>query len=198
MYRRWKATWSNPLRRDADRTRTRTHAAFALTCLLAVIVGVTLGRAAWTGGHRAAEEIARHRHAVAATTVGETTHRAGDRPGSPPITVATATWHYPAHRTHTATVGVPAATRSGDTVRVWVDDNGRVATGPPDPARVALDAAAVGAGALAGTVLVGGAVVAVRLRVVDARCARAWDSEWAGVEPLWSGRSRPGPGAGED
>ncbi|MFD5412529.1 Rv1733c family protein [Streptomyces nojiriensis] len=198
MYRRSKGTGGNPLRREADRTRTRMHAAFALTCLLAVVAGAALGRAAWTDGRRAAEDTARHRHTVTATTVGGATYRAGDRPSGPPFTVATATWSYPAHRTHTAPVRVPAATRSGDTIRVWVDDDGRAADAPPDQAHIALNAAAAGAGALTGIVLVGGALVTVRLRIVDARSARAWASEWAGIEPLWSGRPRPGPGAGDD
>ncbi|MET3984468.1 hypothetical protein ABIC27_002341 [Streptomyces sp. PvR034] len=53
MHHWTKGTRTNPLRRDADRARTRTHAVFALTCLLAVIAGVALGRAAWKDGHRA-------------------------------------------------------------------------------------------------------------------------------------------------
>lgn len=95
MRQRTRGTGGNPLRRDADRTRTRMHAAFVLTCLLAVIAGVALGRAAWMDGNRAAEDIARHRHTVTATTVSETTYRAGDQPSSRPATVATATWRYP-------------------------------------------------------------------------------------------------------
>ncbi|MCX5150760.1 hypothetical protein OHB36_29075 [Streptomyces sp. NBC_00320] len=171
------------------------HAAFALTCLLAVIAGFALGQAAWQDGHRTAENVARHRHTVTATTIGEASYRAGVRPSSAPATVATATWHYPSHRAHTETVPVPAGTRNGDTVRVWVDETGSAAAAPPGQADIALNAVGIGAGALAGTVLVGGALVAVRLRIVDARSARAWDSEWAGIEPLWSGRLRPGQGA---
>ncbi|MFE1896974.1 hypothetical protein [Streptomyces yangpuensis] len=198
MHHRTKGTGANPLRRDADRTRTRMHAAFALTCLLAVVAGFALGRAAWTDGHHSAVIVARHRHVVTATTIGETAHRAGDRPSSRPVTVATATWHYPAQRPHTETVPVPAETRKGDTVRVWTDDAGSAAAAPPGRADIALNAVALGAAAVAGIVLVGGGLVAVRLRTVDARSARAWESEWAGVEPLWSGRPHPGPGAGDD
>lgn len=198
MHRRTKGTGANPLRRDADRTRTRMRAAFALTCLLAVIAGFTLGRSAWTDGHRTAENIARHRHTVTATTVGETTYRAGELPSSRPVTVATATWHYPSQRPHTATVPVPAGTRHGDTVRLWVDGNGTAAAAPPSRSDIALNAVGIGTGALAGIVLVGGALVAVRLRIVDARSARSWESEWADIEPRWSGRLRPGQGAGDD
>ncbi|MGW2997749.1 Rv1733c family protein, partial [Streptomyces sp. NPDC001193] len=182
----------------ADRTRTRMHAVFALTCLLAFVAGFVFGQAAWTDGHRSAETVARHRHTVTASTVGETTYLAGDQPGSRPVTVAAATWHYPSQRPHTETIPVPAGTRNGDTVRIWVDGNGTVAVAPPSQAEIALNAVGIGTGALAGIVLVGGAFVAVRLRIVDTRSARAWESEWAGVEPLWSGRLRPGQGAGDD
>ncbi|MFB7176397.1 hypothetical protein ACFCYI_01640 [Streptomyces sp. NPDC056257] len=198
MHHPTKGTGANPLRRAADRTRTHMHAAFALTCLLAVIAGFALGRAAWTDGHRTAENVARHRHTVTATTVGETSYRAGDQPSSRPVTVAAATWRYPTQRPHTETIPVPVGTRNGDTVRVWVDDTGRAATAPPRRADIVLNAVAIGTGALAGIVLAGGALVAVRLRIVDTRSARSWESEWAGVEPLWSGRLRPGQGAGDD
>ncbi|MFI7355347.1 hypothetical protein ACIBTP_15505 [Streptomyces avidinii] len=174
------------------------RAAFALTCLLAVIAGFALGRAAWTDGHRTAENIARHRHTVTATTIGDTGYRAGLQPSSRPVSVVTATWHYPSQRSHTETIPVPAGTRNGDTVRVWVDENGSAAAAPPGQADIALNAVGIGTGALAGIVLVGSAVVAVRLRIVDARSARDWESEWAGIEPLWSGRLRPGQGAGDD
>ncbi|MFG2616435.1 hypothetical protein ACGFXC_02325 [Streptomyces sp. NPDC048507] len=174
------------------------RAVFALTCLLAVVVGFVLGRAAWTDGDRTAENIARHRHTVTATTVSETTYRTGDQPSSRPVPVATASWRYPSQRLHTETVPVPAGTRNGDTVRVWVDADGRAATAPPSRADIVLDALGVGAGALSGIVLVGGCLVAVRLRIVDARSARSWESEWAGVEPLWAGRLRPEQGAGDD
>ncbi|MDK9495965.1 hypothetical protein QEZ40_007453 [Streptomyces katrae] len=174
------------------------HAAFALTCLLALAVGFALGRAAWTDGQRTAENIARHRHTVTATTVGETTYRAGDRPSSRPVTVATATWRYPSQRPHTETIPVPAGTRNGGTVRVWVDDNGRAANGPPRPADIGVNAVGIGVGALAGIVLVGGGLVFTRILIVDARSTRAWETEWANIEPLWSGRLRPGQGAGDD
>ncbi|MEV6731075.1 MULTISPECIES: hypothetical protein [unclassified Streptomyces] len=193
-----RTTGANPLKRGSDRTRTRMHAAFALTCLLAVIAGFVLGRVAWTDGNRAAEDMGRHRHTVTATAVSETTYRSGERPSTAPVTVATATWHYPSQRPHTQTIPVPAGTRKGDPVRVWVDGNGNVATAPPDQTYIALNAVGVGAGALAGIVLVGGALVVVRLRIVDARSARAWETEWASLEPVWSGRLRPGQGAGDD
>ncbi|MCB5180857.1 Rv1733c family protein [Streptomyces antimicrobicus] len=188
---------ANPLRRKADRTRTRLRLAFAVACLVAVFCGVAAGRASWTGSSRAAESIARHRHEVSAVTVGETFYLAGARPRGAPADVARATWHYPLDRSHTDTVPVPRGTRAGDTVRVWVDDAGHEASAPPGTADVALDAFGVGAGALTGVLLVSGLLVRGGLRLVDARSSRAWETEWESVEPLWSGRLRPGHGAGD-
>ncbi|MFJ9643523.1 hypothetical protein [Streptomyces sp. NPDC101206] len=186
---------ANPLRRKADRARTALHAAFAVACLIAVVCGAVVGWAAWTDGRHTAETVARHRHVVMAVTVGGTTYRAGGRPSDRTTTVAAATWHYPPDRAHRETVSVPPGTRQGDTVRVWVDDRGNAVAAPPDTAELALEAFVFGTAAFMGTLLVSGVLVAFGLRIVDARCARAWESEWEDVEPLWTGRMRPDQGA---
>ncbi|WP_423834491.1 Rv1733c family protein [Streptomyces manipurensis] len=198
MHHRSPAAGGNPLRRDADRTRTRLRAAFALACLLAVVCGVAVGRTAWTDAGRDAAEIARHRHSVAAVTVGETTHRAGDGPSTRPVTVARATWRDHENRVHTETVPVPVVTRSGDTVRLWVDDAGQAASAPPGTPDIALNAIGLGTGAAGAVALAAGVALYARQRIVDARSARAWEREWESVEPRWSGRLRPGQGAGDD
>ncbi|MFF4427330.1 hypothetical protein ACFY04_42540 [Streptomyces sp. NPDC001549] len=198
MHHRRPGRERNPLRRDADRTRARLRAAFMLACLLAVICGVAVGRSAWTDAGRAAAEIARHRYSVTAVTVGETTYRAGPGPTTRPVPVAPATWRDTSHRVHTETVPVPAATRNGETVRLWIDDQGDATTAPPGTAHIALNAISLGTGAAAGIMLAAGAAVHARLRIVDARSGRAWASEWASVEPRWSGRLRPGQGSGDD
>ncbi|MFJ7165162.1 hypothetical protein ACIQUV_06655 [Streptomyces globosus] len=195
MNHRTSGPAANPLRRGADRTRSLLHAAFTLACLIAVFCGAVAGWTAWTDGSRAAEEIARHRHVVTATAVGGTGYRAGGGLRGQPVTVAPATWKYPPDRTHRGTVAVPADTRSGDTVRVWVDDRGRPATAPPGTPDTALEAFGLGTLTLTGILLVSGALVRAGLRIVDVRTSRAWESEWEGVEPVWSGRLRPGRGA---
>ncbi|MFJ3921771.1 hypothetical protein [Streptomyces sp. NPDC090022] len=198
MHDRTPERGGNPLRRKADRTRGRLHATFAVACVIAVICGVVVGRTAWTEAGRAAEVVARHRHSVAAVTVGETTYRAGDRPGQRTITVAPADWQYPTGRAHTGTVPVPANARKGDSVRVWVDDHGSVASAPRGTAEIALEAFGLGAVALTVTLLVSGLLVRIGLRTVDARSARAWEAEWEEVEPVWTGRLRPDQGADDD
>lgn len=198
MHHRTPGAGGNPLRRDADRSRARLRATFMLACLLAVICGVAVGRSAWTDASRAAAEIARHRSPVTAVTVGSTTYRAGSGPGTRPVPVAPATWRDTSHRVHTETVPVPAATRNGATVRLWIDGKGNATTAPPGTADIAVNAISLGIGASAGIALAAGAVVYVRQRVVDARSGRAWESEWESVEPRWSGRLRPGQGGAGD
>ncbi|AXE24242.1 hypothetical protein C0216_12950 [Streptomyces globosus] len=195
MNHRTSGRAANPLRRRADRTRFRLHAAFVLACLIAVFCGAAAGWTAWTDSSRAAEAVARHRHAVTATTVGGTSYRAEDGPSGRTLTVAPATWNYPPDRTHRHTVSVPAETRTGDTVRVWVDDRGNPAAAPPGTPEVVFEAFGLGTLALTGILLVSGALVRVGLRIVDVRASRAWESEWESVEPVWSGRLRPGQGA---
>ncbi|MFE9483741.1 hypothetical protein ACFYNM_34760 [Streptomyces spororaveus] len=198
MYHRRLEVEKNPLKRGADRTRARLRATFMLACLLAVICGAVVGERAWTDTRRTAAETARHRHSVTAVTVGETTYRAGSGPSTRPVPVAPATWRDTSHRVHTETVPVPAATRNGETVRLWVDDQGNATTAPPGTAHIALNAISLGAGASAGIALAAGSMVYARLRIVDARSGQAWESEWESVEPRWSGRLRPEQGADDD
>ncbi|MFD0268237.1 hypothetical protein ACFVGY_16925 [Streptomyces sp. NPDC127106] len=186
---------ANPLRRKADGARTGLHAAFAVACLIAVVCGAVVGWSAWTDGSRTAATVVPHRHAVMAVTVDGTTYQAGGGPSDRTITVAPVTWHYPPDRAHRETVSVPPGTRKGDTVRVWVDDRGNAVAAPPDTAELALEAFGFGTVALTGTLLVSGVLVRFGLRIVDARCARAWETEWEDVEPLWTGRLRPDQGA---
>ncbi|MER7730003.1 hypothetical protein ABTX80_03870 [Streptomyces erythrochromogenes] len=190
-----RTSGANPLRRRADRTRTHLHAVFAVGCLIAVICGIAIGRDAWTDSGRAAEALTRHRHVVTATAVGGTSHRTGPGANERPVVVAPVTWQYPADRRHAETVPVPAGTRRGDTIRVWVDDRGDAATTPPAAADLAVQAFGLGVMAATGITLLAGALVRVGIGVVDARSARAWESEWEDVEPRWTGRLRPGPGA---
>ncbi|MFE3287577.1 hypothetical protein ACFXJJ_31355, partial [Streptomyces sp. NPDC059233] len=172
--------------------------AFVLACMVAVFCGVAVGRTAWTDAGRDAAEAARHRHSVTAVTVGETTYRAGAGPSTHPVTVARATWRDPARRVHTETVPVPAATRRGDAVSLWTDDHGNAAAAPPGTIDIALNAIGLGAGASVGIALAAGGVLYARLRLVNARSAQEWEREWETVEPAWSGRLRPGQGAGDD
>ncbi|MFJ5547459.1 hypothetical protein [Streptomyces sp. NPDC093225] len=187
----------DPLRRAADRTRTRWHAAFALACVLAVIAGVLAALTVRAADTRSTQEQARHRHRVTATITAEPTLIGPTRFGVLGTT-AHATWQYPAGAEHTGTIPVASRTHAHDRVPLWVDDEGAAVPRPSSATDIDLDAAGVGASVCALTALCTGAAVHVRLRRVEAGVLRDWDREWEQVEPLWTGRLRPGPGAGDD
>ncbi|MFJ6939710.1 hypothetical protein [Streptomyces sp. NPDC101132] len=187
----------NPLRRAADRTRARWHAAFALACVLAVAVGVLAALAVRTADTRTAQAQAAHRHRVTATVTAAPTPAVAARSGGR-ATTAQAVWRYPADVEHTGTVPVAPRTRARDRVPLWVDDRGEAARAPATARDIVLTAVGVGAGVCALTALCAGGVVHLRLRRVQAQSLRAWEQEWEQVEPRWTGRLRPGPGAGDD
>ncbi|MFJ5551790.1 hypothetical protein [Streptomyces sp. NPDC093225] len=198
MFHRRTPTGAGPLHRAADRARTRWHAVFVLACALAVIAGVLAALAVRDADTRTAQEQARHRHRVTATVVAEPTVVTAGRSGGFGLT-ARAVWRYPAAGAeHAGTITVPFRTHAHDRVPLWVDDGGRAAAGPASATDIGLNAAGLGACVCAATVLGAGAVVHLRLRRVEAGSLRDWDREWEVVEPLWTGRLRPGPGAGDD
>ncbi|MEU2391269.1 hypothetical protein [Streptomyces sp. NPDC007369] len=196
---RGAGTGANPLRRGADRARSRWHAVFALACVLAVLCAIGTGLAVHASGERAAEARARLLHRVTATTVAEPVGPEAARTAGPPGASAQATWRYPGSRVHTGPVPVPPRTPPGQAVTIWVDDAGDVSLRPPRTAdAITLDAIAAGAGALAAVVLCSGGLVSVRLRRIEAGSLRQWEREWERVEPYWSGRARPEQGADDD
>jgi hypothetical protein len=79
---------------------------------------------------------------------------------------------------------------AGETVRVWVDRDGRVV----DPPLTLVDAAAVGALAGVGIAIIGGFVLGSAWlglrRWLDRRNAAEWGRGWYRIEPEWSGRNR--------
>jgi len=89
---------------------------------------------------------------------------------------------------HEVTVTVGASRAVGETVEIWVDGEGRMVPAPVTAvtALMAGVVAAAGFVALGGVALLG-AWAAVR-RFTEARNAAAWTTEWARVEPEWSGR----------
>jgi hypothetical protein len=91
---------------------------------------------------------------------------------------------------HVAEVPVSYPRPAGDTVRLWVDRNGRITPAPLASA----DAVVIGATSGIGIAALGAAVLALLWcglrRLLDARNSVAWEQEWAEVEPVWSGRDR--------
>jgi hypothetical protein len=175
----------NPLRRTTDRLETGCTVLLVLALLaLWPWAGRQAAETAYRDVVRAnAAERAQH-HRIPATVAGPGV-AAGHR--SSGIAAVPARWTAPDGTTRTGTVYTGSDRRPGDTVAVWVDDRGRLA-GPPSHR-------SPGAGAAAAVVLTGCAIAAglagvrrlVR-RQFDHRRLRAWQAEWAAVEPDWSRR----------
>ncbi|GLW03095.1 hypothetical protein ACIP46_02845 [Streptomyces lavendulae] len=186
------------LRRPADRTRSRWLVALLLSSLAAVVCGVLAGLAVWDADSRAAQELARHRHPITATTVSAAEPGTGSQSGGRTETVAQVVWHYPATATHTGKISVPLQTRAGESVQLWVDDAGTVAEAPRSGADRGVSAAFAGVSVACVIALSAGAAVHFRLRLVEVRSLARWERDWEVVEPVWSGRTRSEPGPDDD
>jgi hypothetical protein len=85
---------------------------------------------------------------------------------------------------------VPAGTRAGQPVTIWLDRAGRPVAEPLDESAAVVAAIAGGAVVLlAGAVVLGFCWVGARSGIAVLN-ARGWDREWAQVEPQWTGRGR--------
>ncbi|MEV0489768.1 hypothetical protein AB0I23_06925 [Streptomyces atratus] len=166
--------------------------------LVAVFCGVVVGIKIWDADSVSAQQEARHRHQVTATTVSKAEDRPPARFAGASEATARAVWRYPAATPHTDTIVVSPHTPVGRTVTLWVDDSGRISAAPPSRGERIVQAAAAGACAMGVVALSAGMVVRLRLRRVETRSLARWDEEWELVEPRWSGRLRRGPGADDD
>ncbi|MFF7250143.1 hypothetical protein ACFZBU_40415 [Embleya sp. NPDC008237] len=83
---------------------------------------------------------------------------------------------------------MPLGGSVGDTPWIWPDTAGRPTTPPPTHDVIVVDEITAGMLTLSGTLMVtAGAFGPERLLVVRRR-VRAWERDWAAVEPGWSGR----------
>ncbi|QNP68772.1 hypothetical protein IAG44_04380 [Streptomyces roseirectus] len=183
---RWRR---NPLRRPSDVVENWTALALAVLLLVAApLTGALAGVWAQREGRAVAERLRAERHQVRAEVVGrvpDTPAAASGREQSYRVAVR---WSTPDGQFRTTTAPVPAGTRSGDRVDVWLDARGRGVRPPPSGAMVwqqTLSVAFCAAGATAGVVVVG--YVVFRRTALRHRLAE-WERDWARTEPLWTRR----------
>ncbi|MBB2941285.1 hypothetical protein FB565_000989 [Actinoplanes lutulentus] len=145
-------------------------------------LGWWAGRSSYLSDVRAEEWERTHVFAVTAQLVGEP---ASTPAGTVAPRAATAHWTAPDGTPRSGLVPVEPGSRSGDTIRVWVDDRGRLRGQPMDrdPMAQALMAAAAAVLCLAGAVA---GLRKIGLGLLDRHRARAWQREWLAVGPLWS------------
>jgi hypothetical protein len=191
MWTRRIARNRNPLRRTADRIEAWMTFGVVMTILLsAPLAGWSAGREIYRDDRRANAWEWQHWMRVSAVLlqdVSATTDQAGEGQPSPALALAPARWPGPGGTARTGMIVAGAARQVGDTVPIWVDDQGNVAgrPGQRSPVLDAIMTAILAAGAVA-------AGLAGLRRIViwglDHRRLRSWQAEWLVVEPQWSHR----------
>ncbi|MGG8592602.1 Rv1733c family protein, partial [Streptomyces lividans] len=180
----------NPLRRRSDVVEAWTK---VLVALLLFVAAPALGAATAWWGHGQAQAIVAEqraeRHHVRATVVDRTpgTLSTGELGGQHTYR-ATVHWKAPDGTEKSTTARVPADTRHGDTVDVWLDSRGQSVPPPSDSAEIWQHSATIGSFTTIGTVL----TVLLAHRAVRAVAMRhrmaEWDRDWALTEPQWTHR----------
>lgn len=180
---RWRR---NTLRRRSDRVEA----------WVVLVVGVLLWLGTPVAGVVAGVTLAAHAprpgadwHRVTAVAVQD----APATPGTGWTTVATDSTHVrtivrytpPGGTPHTGEAAVPAGTRAGGHVPVWLDGHGALRDNPSDPAQTQARAVIFGlmASTALGLVVVGGRGVV--LLTINHQRAVALEREWERIGPRW-------------
>jgi hypothetical protein len=176
----------NPLRRKSDRAETYILAG---SLAAAIAVAPFAAQLASQAGQAAAQRTQRSElassHEVKAVLLQSAGRTASGYPfGSEfPVRVR---WSTPGGPERTAQIVVPAGTREGSTVNVWVNTAGHLTSPPLNAGEVAGQADLASAGAIAGLALLYLCEAVVVRQVVNRRRLAAWDADWAVTEPAWN------------
>ncbi|MGH3675758.1 MAG: Rv1733c family protein [Mycobacterium sp.] len=127
----------DPLVRATDRIEALVLVLAVVVSLLAIPITAAAGTAVYDSLRQVYAEQADTRHTVAATVT--------DVPASQQIlrtatTTVSARWNA-AGAEHTGAVKAQSTTKTGDTVEIWVDNNGAQAPAPTPTTRAAMEAA---------------------------------------------------------
>jgi hypothetical protein len=186
---RWRR---NPLRRRSDVVEAWTALVVAVLVVLgAPLAGALTARWAHDEARAVAAQQRADRHRVRAEVVGATPDGLpavqGGARHSYRVTVR---WAEPGGAVRTTGAQVPAGTRGGDRVDVWLDARGRSVAPPPGDTAVWQHTVTVGTCAAGGTAAAVLLVHAAVRRTAMRRRMAEWDRDWALTEPLWTRRSR--------
>ena len=188
-------TGPRPAPEPADRLRrtaSRWEDALSVGLGLLVAIGLLVTWMAGAAAHgsvteRGAAEAA-ERTAVPAVVTERATSIGDPQSGQQALTVS---WTGPDGSARTGSTSLPGLYDVGDRITVWTGPDGELTT-PPSTGADAITVA-VAAGFL--TVVVWAVALAglghLGFRWTGRRFARAWELDWAAVEPRWSGRRTP-------
>jgi hypothetical protein len=182
-------TDGNPLRRGADKIDAWLAPA-AVALFLALCPAVALGMSAWAHAGNAAVVRAQQSWQPLKGVLLKAAPGPAESDGGSNIWMvwAPARWTAGGKTVH-GQAPVPAGSRAGSTVTVWLNRRGQVEVPPAGPSQVAglADTATViGLAALA--VLLAGVTWLTR-RALDRRRLACWETAWLAVGPRWSNLS---------
>jgi hypothetical protein len=164
------------------------------TAVLGLVVGIGAGG---TAAEHARQEAAQ-RVAVQATVLHDAAVTSAAPGTMSPRVVVDAGWTAPDGTPRTGPALVPAASRAGQVVPIWLDRSGAPVDAPDDGSGAAVVGITAGLVVLvaAGIVLtVTGLGVQHGIGVLN---ARGWEREWARVGPEWTGHGRHETGRATD
>lgn len=174
------------------RTASRWEDVLSVGLGLLVAIGLLV---AWLAGSSAHDRVlergateAAERTAVEAVVTERATSVADVQSGQQALTVS---WTAPDGSARTGGTSLPGMYQVGDRLTVWVGPDGQLTPPPSTPTDAVTVAGAAGFMTLVvwGVALVG--VGHLGFRWTGRRFARAWELDWADVEPQWSGRRTP-------
>ncbi|MEQ3549488.1 hypothetical protein WIS52_03305 [Pseudonocardia nematodicida] len=183
---------SRSTRGEAELLRRRTGRwadLFSVLLGLLLVVGLATG---WLIGSSVHDAVAHRGAAEAAERTAVEATVSGGVPVLSELHIAhqmhTVTWTAPDGEVRSAETVLPGVHDIGEGVRVWTGPGGELVSAPAtgDDALTAAGAAGLLAVLCAGVVVAAGWWLVSRWTAV--RIGRAWDLDWARVEPAWSGR----------
>jgi hypothetical protein len=161
----------DPLVRTTDRIEALVFVLAVAVSLLAAPIAAAVGTAVYDSSRHIYAEQAHTRHTVAATVTDVPASQQILRTGT--TTTVSARWTA-AGAEHTGTVKAQSTAKAGDTLEIWVDDNGAQVPAPAPTSRAAAEAAM---GALV-IWICAAAIAATLLAVTRAVCDRIRFTRW--------------------
>jgi hypothetical protein len=177
----------NPLRRSSDRAETSLLALLVLV-FLACAPLAALGTGTWA--HARAQQAANTQLATRYQVMAVTLGPMQAEPSSGLVAhEAKARWTAPDGRVVTDTLPVPAGTKAGTKIPLWVTGDGQAALQPMSESGVTSLTVLGGAvGPIALAILLTGSGLLAR-RSIDKRRMAAWDADWRATAPRWTTRA---------
>jgi hypothetical protein len=178
----------NPLARGTDRLESATLVGVVLASLMLAPVTLVFGSIVHADMTATAGQQAATRHHTVAVLLADTPAAVGGHGTAAGAggSKVLAEWRLPDGTTRTGRVVMGDGLSAGARVGIWLDDNGNVVDRPVSEADAMAGGAMV---ALAGWVTAVGLLVLAQVALhltLNRRRYRAWDRQWARVEPGWN------------